>query len=48
MLRRIVIPIGGPYEVQRLVVAHKEADGSRRTETVTSVTFVPMTRGDDS
>ena len=42
---RIVIPIGGPYEVQRLVVVTKEPDGSRRSRTVTSVRFVPMTRG---
>jgi protein-L-isoaspartate(D-aspartate) O-methyltransferase len=40
---RIVIPIGGPYEVQRLVVLSKEADGSRRSQTVTAVRFVPMT-----
>jgi protein-L-isoaspartate(D-aspartate) O-methyltransferase len=43
---RIVIPIGGPYEVQRLVVATKGPDGSRRTRTVTSVRFVPMTRSE--
>ncbi|MHC4949001.1 MAG: protein-L-isoaspartate(D-aspartate) O-methyltransferase [Planctomycetota bacterium] len=41
---RIVVPIGGPYEVQRLVVITKEADGSRRSRTITSVRFVPMTR----
>ncbi|MHC4416723.1 MAG: protein-L-isoaspartate(D-aspartate) O-methyltransferase [Planctomycetota bacterium] len=43
---RIVIPIGGPYEVQRLVVVTKDPDGSRRSRTVTSVRFVPMTRGE--
>ena len=43
---RIVIPIGGPYEVQRLVVVTKQPDGSRRSRTVTSVRFVPMT-GED-
>ena len=41
---RIVIPIGGPYEVQRLVVVTKMPDGSRRSRTVLSVRFVPMTR----
>ena len=41
---RIVIPIGGPYEVQRLIVVTKQLDGSRRSTTVMSVRFVPMTR----
>ena len=40
----IAIPIGGPYEVQRLVLATKQADGTRRSRTITSVRFVPMTR----
>ena len=40
---RIVIPIGGPYELQRLVVITKQPDGSRRSRTITSVRFVPMT-----
>jgi protein-L-isoaspartate(D-aspartate) O-methyltransferase len=42
---RIVIPIGGVYEVQRLVVATKQDDGSRVTRTVMPVRFVPLTRG---
>jgi protein-L-isoaspartate(D-aspartate) O-methyltransferase len=40
---RIVIPIGGPYEMQRLVLVTKLADGSRRSKTATIVRFVPMT-----
>ncbi len=40
---RIVIPIGGPFEVQRLVVVMKRADGTRRTKTIMPVRFVPMT-----
>ncbi len=40
---RIVIPIGGPYETQRLVVVRKKHDGSRRSQTVMAVRFVPMT-----
>ena len=40
---RIVIPIGGPLEVQRLVVVTKREDGTRRSKTVISVRFVPMT-----
>jgi protein-L-isoaspartate(D-aspartate) O-methyltransferase len=44
---RMVIPIGGPYEIQRLVIVAKDAEGKRTTRTVTSVRFVPMTRGDE-
>ena len=40
---RMVIPIGGPFEVQRLVVVTKLPDGGRQSRTVTSVSFVPMT-----
>ncbi len=40
---RIVIPIGGRYEVQRLVVVTKQSDGTRRSRTVMPVRFVPMT-----
>lgn len=43
---RIVIPIGGVYEVQRLVVVMKDQDGGRSSRTITSVRFVPLTRGD--
>ena len=41
---RIVIPIGGPYEVQRLIVITKTKEGKRKSKTVTSVRFVPLTR----
>ena len=41
---RIVVPIGGPYEVQRLVVITKTADGKRKSKTITAVRFVPLTR----
>ena len=40
---RIVIPIGGPFEVQRLVVVTKRPDGTRRSKTIMAVRFVPMT-----
>lgn len=40
---RIVIPIGGTYEVQRLVVVSKDPDGRRRTDSLFEVRFVPMT-----
>ncbi len=44
---RIVIPIGGQYEVQRLVVVTKTQEGKRNSRTVLPVRFVPMTRGND-
>ena len=40
---RIVIPIGGPFEAQRLVVLTKRPDGTRRSKTIMAVRFVPMT-----
>ncbi len=40
---RIVIPIGGTFSVQRLVVVEKTKDGKRKSDTVMSVRFVPMT-----
>ncbi len=45
---RIVIPIGSPDELQRLVLVTKTEDGKRRSRTVTSVRFVPLTRAADS
>jgi protein-L-isoaspartate(D-aspartate) O-methyltransferase len=44
---RIVIPIGGQHEVQRLVVVSKDQQGKRNSRTVLPVRFVPMTRGND-
>ncbi len=41
---RIVIPIGGQQEVQRLVVLTKTAEGERQSRTVIPVRFVPLTR----
>jgi len=40
---RMVIPIGGTYETQRLVVLTKDADGGRTSRNVLPVRFVPMT-----
>lgn len=40
---RMVIPIGGAYSVQRLVIAEKSDEGKRRTRAVMDVRFVPMT-----
>ncbi len=40
---RIVVPMGSQYEVQRLIVITKTADGRRQSRTITDVRFVPMT-----
>jgi protein-L-isoaspartate(D-aspartate) O-methyltransferase len=40
---RMVIPIGGVYETQRLVVLTKQQDGKRKSRNVLPVRFVPMT-----
>jgi len=40
---RIVIPIGAAYEVQRLVVITKTAEGERESRSVLAVRFVPIT-----
>jgi len=40
---RIVVPVGGPFDVQRLVVITKTPEGKRRSTTITDVRFVPMT-----
>lgn len=44
---RIVIPIGGQHEVQRLIVVTKTQEGKRHSRTVLPVRFVPMTGGND-
>jgi protein-L-isoaspartate(D-aspartate) O-methyltransferase len=40
---RMVIPVGGVYETQRLLVLTKQPDGGRKSRTVLPVSFVPMT-----
>ncbi|MGD8450212.1 MAG: protein-L-isoaspartate(D-aspartate) O-methyltransferase [Phycisphaerae bacterium] len=40
---RMVIPVGGIYDTQRLLVLEKQADGSRQSRNVLPVRFVPMT-----
>ncbi len=41
---RIVIPIGSPYNLQRLVLVEKTAGGERRDRVLSAVRFVPLTR----
>jgi protein-L-isoaspartate(D-aspartate) O-methyltransferase len=40
---RIVIPIGSPHELQRLVRVTKSETGRRKSETIMGVRFVPLT-----
>jgi protein-L-isoaspartate(D-aspartate) O-methyltransferase len=40
---RIVIPVGGPYQVQMLMVVTKDASGRLKTQQVLPVRFVPLT-----
>ncbi len=40
---RMVIPVGGVYETQRLLVLTKQQDGGRKSRNVLPVRFVPMT-----
>lgn len=40
---RMVIPVGNPYQVQRLILVTKDGDGRVHTEDRLPVRFVPMT-----
>lgn len=40
---RMAIPVGGPFQVQNLVLVEKGADGSITTRSVLPVQFVPLT-----
>ncbi|NQU10498.1 protein-L-isoaspartate(D-aspartate) O-methyltransferase [bacterium] len=41
---RMVIPLGGPFQRQWLVLIEKDAAGKVSTRTITGVAFVPFTR----
>jgi protein-L-isoaspartate(D-aspartate) O-methyltransferase len=41
---RLVIPVGGQWDAQELVVIEKKADGSTTTRRTIPVRFVPLTR----
>lgn len=41
---RLVIPVGGPFSVQQLVLASKDAQGAVTTRQILPVRFVPLTR----
>ena len=40
---RLIIPLGGPFETQRLVLMTKTEEGERRSRALMGVRFVPMT-----
>jgi protein-L-isoaspartate(D-aspartate) O-methyltransferase len=42
---RMVIPVGGPFAVQQLVLVEKSDDGSLRSRHLLPVRFVPLTGG---
>jgi len=42
---RMVIPVGGAFALQHLVLVEKAADGRVRTRQTLPVTFVPLVRG---
>jgi protein-L-isoaspartate(D-aspartate) O-methyltransferase len=42
---RMVIPVGGGFALQHLMVVEKDADGRVRTRQTLPVRFVPLTRG---
>ena len=41
---RMVIPVGGPFATQSLMLVEKQSDGKVRTRQVLPVVFVPLTR----
>ena len=41
---RMVIPVGGTYDVQQLLLVEKRPDGTATTKRTLSVRFVPLTR----
>ena len=40
----MVIPVGGPYATQQLMLVEKNVDGSVTTRQLLPVRFVPFTR----
>jgi protein-L-isoaspartate(D-aspartate) O-methyltransferase len=42
---RMVIPVGGVFQIQNLMLVRKDTDGKVTTETVCPVRFVPLTGG---
>jgi len=42
---RMIIPVGGRYEIQRLLLVRKGKDGKRRSRSLGPVRFVPLVTG---
>jgi protein-L-isoaspartate(D-aspartate) O-methyltransferase len=42
---KMVIPVGGGFETQRLLLVSKDEQGGRKSETLELVRFVPLIRG---
>ncbi|MCA1960994.1 MAG: protein-L-isoaspartate(D-aspartate) O-methyltransferase [Desulfomonile sp.] len=42
---KMVIPVGGPFETQRLLLVTKDQEGGRTSKTLELVRFVPLIRG---
>ena len=42
---RMLIPVGGPFAVQELLLVEKHPDGALRTRSLLPVQFVPLTGG---
>jgi len=41
---KMLIPVGGQFETQRLLLVSKDLEGNRRSQTLTLVRFVPLVR----
>ena len=45
---RMVVPVGGPFAVQSLMLVEKDAAGKVRSQSLIAVRFVPLLREDPS
>lgn len=43
---KMIIPVGGTFETQRLLLVSKSSDGGRSSTTLSLVRFVPLIRGE--
>jgi protein-L-isoaspartate O-methyltransferase len=44
----MIIPVGGAYETQRLLLVTKDEKGAKTSKTLELVKFVPLIRGSES
>jgi protein-L-isoaspartate(D-aspartate) O-methyltransferase len=45
---KMIIPVGGAYETQRLLLVTKDEKGAKTSKTLELVKFVPLIRGSES